>query len=380
VTPIAAAVLGAVFGLLAGAAVVVAIVRRPVPTEVRPAMHHDEVDDVIGMLRSAVAMVGDEDDVVVANDAATRLGLVRGPRLALPAVLELVRGARRDGDEASVDLDQPGRPGVPGVRMAVRALPLDGGRVFVVADDRTPALRAAESSRDFMANATHELKTPIGAISLLAEAVEGAASDPEAVTRFAGRIGAESRRLTDLVQQIITLSRLQGRPALASAEGLPVGRVVEDALQRCRPLAEGRGVSLTTSGEPGLWVFGDAAQLATAVENLVQNAIIYSEEKARVAVTTRGTDADGERWVEIAVSDNGIGIAPENAKRVFERFYRVDYARSRESGGTGLGLSIVAEIAAGHGGTVGVWSSPGAGSTFTLRLPAATDTEEGDAA
>lgn len=381
-TPIAAAVLGAVFGLLVGAAVVVAIVRRPAPTLERPVVHRDEVDDVIGMLRSAVAIVGSEDEVVAANDAATRLGLVRGPRIALPAVLDLVRAGRRDGEDASLDLDQPGRPGVPGVRMAVRVLPLDGGRVFVVADDRTPALRAAESSRDFMANATHELKTPIGAISLLAEAVEDAAGDPEAVTRFAGRIGTESRRLTDLVGQIITLSRLQGRPALASAEPLPIDDVVSDALQRCRPLAEGRGVSLTTSGERDLWVFGDAEQLTTALLNLIQNAINYSDPKARVAVTTRSVDADGEGWVEVAVSDNGIGIAPEDTKRIFERFFRVDYARSRESGGTGLGLSIVQEIAAGHGGTVSVWSRLGAGSTFTLRLPAAipdaqdTDTQE----
>ena len=378
-TPIAAAVLGAVFGLLVGAAVVVAIVRRPAPTLERPVVHRDEVDDVIGMLRSAVAIVGSEDEVVAANDAATRLGLVRGPRIALPAVLELVRAGRRDGEDASLDLDQPGRPGVPGVRMAVRVLPLDGGRVFVVADDRTPALRAAVSSRDFMANATHELKTPVGAITLLAEATEQAADDPEAVERFAGKIQREAARLTQLVTQIVQLSRVQGTQ-LATVALVDIDDVVATALERSSELAEQRHVNLTTSGTKGLLVRGSRDQLITALVNLLHNAIHYSDIKARVVITTRLTPSpDGDR-VTVAVSDNGIGIGEEDQLRIFERFYRVDFARSRQTGGTGLGLSIVSEIVEAHGGAISLWSRVGSGSTFTLELPAAPDLEEDEEA
>lgn len=380
VSPVVAAILGALAGLLVGAAVMVAVVRgRAAPVEALKPVENDEVSRVISALRSGVAVVGEHDELLAHNAPAETLGLVRGTRIAVPAVLELVRTCRRDEEDGAANLEQARAAGRPAVQLAVRVLPLDAGRVFVVADDRAEALRVHESSRDFMTNATHELKTPIGAISLLAEALSDSPDDPDAVTRFAGKIQQESGRLGALVQQIITLSRLQHRPALGNAHEVPVDMVVADALQRCQHLASGRSVSLTASGAGGLWVRGDAAQLTTACENLIQNAINYSDPKARVVVTKRAAEDTGGRWVEIAVSDNGIGIAPAEQERIFERFYRVDYARSRETGGTGLGLSIVSEIAEGHGGSVEVWSQPGSGSTFTLRLPAvAPDDPEGE--
>ena len=221
-----------------------------------------------------------------------------------------------------------------------------------------------------MANVSHELKTPIGAIALLAEAVEEAADDPEAVRRFAGRMGVESARLIDLVTQIIELSRLQADDPLADPEEVDVDEVLADAVDRCRVDAEQHGVTLAVAGTQGTRVLGSSRQLGVAVGNLVENAVVYSGRGARVVVAAHVQSHSDDDYVEITVSDNGIGIAPHEVDRIFERFYRVDYARSRANGGTGLGLAIVKHIAATHGGDVSVWSQLGAGSTFTITIPA----------
>lgn len=370
VSPLVAAVLGALGGLLVGALVVALAVRSRIPERPQaPELPPAEIQDIVEALRSGACVIGKNDELVSANDAARALGLVRGTRLAIPEVHELVRQVRLDGELVAVNLDQKRGRGRPVLQLAVRIVPLGGGRTFIVADDRAPALRVQASSRDFMANATHELKTPIGAISLLAEAVEGAADDAQAVGRFAGKIRAEADRLGLLVSQFIMLSRLQGLDPMAAAQPVDVDTVVERSLERCRHLATGHEVKLASSGTPDLWINGDAEQLEAAVTNLVQNAINYSRRLGHVVVSTRTEqDADGD-LVAIAVSDNGIGIAAEEQSRIFERFYRVDFARSRETGGTGLGLSIVKEIAEAHGGEIAVWSQPGSGSTFTLRFP-----------
>ena len=329
---------------------------------------------VLDALRAGGVLVGDQDEILGANTAAADLGLVRGDRVAIPALLELVREVRRDGETAAVNLDQT-RSGRTGQRLAVRVVRLDDGVVLVVADDRAAALRVEASARDFMANATHELKTPIGAITLLSEAAEQAADDPEAVRRFTGRIQGESARLTKLVTQIVQLSHVQGTQ-LATLSMVDIDEVVATALDRSRHLAEQRSVSLTTSGARGLSIRGSRDQLITALVNLLHNAIHYSDTKARVVVTTRLVPSpDGDK-IAIGVSDNGIGISEEDQRRVFERFYRVDFARSRQTGGTGLGLSIVNEIVEAHGGSITLWSRVGSGSTFTMELPAAPDLEE----
>jgi two-component system sensor histidine kinase SenX3 len=205
---------------------------------------------------------------------------------------------------------------------------------------------------------------------LLAEAVEDAADDPAAVRKFAGRMGIESARLTDLVGQIIELSRLQADDPLADPEIVDIDDVLVDAVERRRMDAERHRITLTVAGTAGTRVLGSARQLGVAVGNLVENAMVYSDPGARVAVATHVQSRSDDDYVEITVSDNGIGIPAAELDRIFERFYRVDYARSRANGGTGLGLAIVKHIAAIHGGDVTVWSQVGQGSTFTIRIPA----------
>jgi two-component system sensor histidine kinase SenX3 len=230
--------------------------------------------------------------------------------------------------------------------------------------------------RDFVANVSHELKTPVGALTLLAEAVQDAADDPEAVQRFAHRMQREGARLGRLVQELIELSRLQGAEPLPGSIVVEVDNVVQEAVDRSRLLAEQSGITVVDRTEPGLKVRGNETQLTTALSNLVDNAIAYSPQRTRVGVTARAvTGTDGTNWVEIAVTDQGIGIAESELDRVFERFYRVDQARSRATGGTGLGLAIVKHIATNHGGGVSVWSLQGSGSTFTIRLPLAEQPE-----
>ena len=376
VSPALAALIGLVAGLFAGYLIAWAVLRRrPEPEVADPNIERGVILDA---LRAAGTVVGDADDILAANELATDMGLVRGNRVAIPALLDLVREVRRTGEMAAVNLDQTkaGRGLRSAQRLAVRVVRLDDGAVLVIGDDRGAALRVQASARDFMANATHELKTPVGAITLLAEAVEQAADDPDAVAHFSRKIQSESSRLSQLVTQIVQLSRLQGEP-VSNAELLYVDEIVGLALDRSRQLAEQRHVSLTRGGQGGLVVRGKREQLVTAVVNVVHNAITYSDEKARVVVTTREVEDGDDPKVAIAVTDNGIGIGTEDTKRIFERFYRVDYARSRQTGGTGLGLSIVAEIVEGHGGDVAVWSKLGSGSTFTVTLPAARN-EEGD--
>ncbi len=376
VTPALAALLGVVVGALFG--VVATYVLMRVRLAAPPPDPTPERQRVLDALRAGAVLVGDVDQIIATNTVATDVGLVRADRIAIPALLDLVREVRRTGETATVNLDQT-RSGRAGQRLAVRVVKLDDGVVLVIADDRAAALRVEASARDFRANATHELKTPVGAITLLAEATEQAADDPEAVERFAGKIQREAARLTQLVTQIVQLSRVQGTQ-LATVALVDIDDVVATALERSSELAEQRHVNLTTSGTKGLLVRGSRDQLITALVNLLHNAIHYSDIKARVVITTRLTPSpDGDR-VTVAVSDNGIGIGEEDQLRIFERFYRVDFARSRQTGGTGLGLSIVSEIVEAHGGAISLWSRVGSGSTFTLELPAAPDLEEDEEA
>jgi two-component system sensor histidine kinase SenX3 len=329
-------------------------------------------DALIVAIESGVAalFVGNEDDVLDATEPARTMGLARGSRVASPRMLELVRSVRRTGLADHATIERPGSTSALPANLAVAVAPLRDGVVVVLARDISEEHRIDLSRRDFVTNISHELKTPIGAIGLLSEAVEKASDDPEMVIRFATRMQRESARLAELVQQIITLSRLQSDDPLREARAIDVSVVVRRAVDRLASTARARKVSLTVSDkEPGD-VIGDGPQLIDAVANLIANAIAYSHEGARVAVTcARRTNGDDD-VIEIAVTDNGIGIAEADQERIFDRFFRVDPDRSRASGGTGLGLSIVQLVAEAHGGSVSVWSKVGSGSTFTLRLPA----------
>ena len=337
------------------------------------------VDTVLSVLRSCAIVLGEGDEVVKASSAAYAMGLVRGGTMAVEQMLSLARATRRDGEIRQIELEVP-RPG--GARSAeplavsVRVAPLGSRLVLVLVEDLTERRRIEAIRRDFVANVSHELKTPVGALSLLSEAVADASDDPEAVQRFAGRMQIEATRLASLVQEIIDLSRVQDDQLLVDPEPVPVDELIAEAIDRCRQPAAAKQILIAAGGTSGLYLHGNRGQLAAALGNLVENAVNYSPPRTRVAIATRRIssaavlgEADGE-LIEISVTDQGIGISEKDRERIFERFYRVDPARSRITGGTGLGLSIVKHVAASHRGTVAVWSVEGQGSTFTLRLPA----------
>jgi len=327
------------------------------------------VSAVLEALSSSAVVVGPQDEILAATTSARTQGLARGSRIAVPEIVDLVREVRREQVIRRVDLELVrGSRGATSY-LSVRVAPLGDDLVVVLADDQTSARRIEQTRRDFVANVSHELKTPIGAISLLAEAVEDAAEDPASVRKFASRMSVESARLGDLVNQIIDLSRLQADDPLTNPEEVDIDEVLSEAVDRCQVDAQQHGATLTVAGTTKCRVLGSARQLTVAICNLVENAVVYSDPGARVVVAAHRQARPDDDYVEITVSDNGIGIPPAELERIFERFYRVDYARSRANGGTGLGLAIVKHVAATHGGEVLVWSQPGRGSTFTIRIP-----------
>ena len=259
-------------------------------------------------------------------------------------------------------------------RLIVRSAPMSGGRILVLFEDSTAKLRLEEARRDFTANVSHELKTPVGSISLLSETIAKSADDPEAVRHFSAQLTKESRRLGILVQELIQLSRLQEGDAFRASELVSIDGVVAEAMDRMAVEAETRGVNLVTGGTKGLYVYGDRAMLTTAVRNLLDNAVRYSRPHGRVSIGVSTHDG----LVSLAVVDQGQGITSDQQERVFERFYRGDKARSRDTGGSGLGLSIVKHVVADHGGRMNLWSAPGQGSTFTILLPEANRPAHGE--
>jgi two-component system, OmpR family, sensor histidine kinase SenX3 len=395
----AAVVVGLVLGLALGA--VVRAIRRSragagaapgALEDRRPAIGSDQPIPLTGIGRKSLdslrvgVVVLDADDVpVLVNPSARAMGLLRagaapGQIAAHPIIRTIAGQVRRTGVRREVELDLPrGREGGPQDPLGVhlRAVGLGSGFVAVEAADVTEAHRVARVRRDFVANVSHELKTPIGALQLLAEALldateatdaapDDVSEDVLAARRFAERIQHESTRLGRLVNELLELTRLQGAEPLPVPEPVAVDWVVAEVVDRTRTAAAARRISMVVEGRRGLTVYGSDTQVATAVANLVENAIAYSAEDTQVVICTRG-DQD---YVEIAVTDQGIGIAPDEVDRIFERFYRSDRARSRATGGTGLGLAIVKHIATNHGGRVQVASTLGGGSTFTLRMPA----------
>jgi two-component system sensor histidine kinase SenX3 len=322
------------------------------------------VANVLSVLRSSALVVDDEDEVVKASAPALAFGLVRDQRLVPKELADLVAQVRRDGQIRETELTLPRSSGPPRM-VTARVAPLSSRYVLALVDDRTKERRVEAVRRDFVANVSHELKTPVGAIKLLAEAVGDASEDPEAVERFARRMLTESDRLSRMVQQIIELSRLQGDEPLEAPAVVDVDDVVKRSVDITVMDAANKHISVVTGGTPGLTVFGNEEQVSAAITNLVANAVAYSGADSTVLVSTKPY----EDMVEISVVDQGIGIPQDELDRIFERFYRVDPARHRSTGGTGLGLSIVKHVAATHGGDVRVWSLEGQGSTFTLSLP-----------
>jgi two-component system, OmpR family, sensor histidine kinase SenX3 len=333
---------------------------------------------LIDLMDPAVVLVGPDDAVLLANPSARALGILRGDRLLVPGLVEVARAVQLSGSRRA-DVALPGDlvgagprvVGVHGIRLSSGSV-IGPGPVALVLTDVTEARRVEAVRRDFVANVGHELKTPVGALALLAEAVQGAADDPETVQRFAAGVRHEADRLARLVRELIDLSRLQGAEPLPTLVPVAVGTVVAEAVDRTRAAAAAKDIQLAVAAQPGLVVRGVEAQLATALTNLLANAVVYSASGTTIAVGVRARSG----FAEIAVTDSGIGIPRSDRSRVFERFYRVDQSRASSTGGTGLGLAIVKHVASNHGGAVTVWSEEGLGSTFTLRIPLATDADQ----
>jgi len=326
--------------------------------------------EFIDLLRAvdAESIVLNSTDIVdYASEGIATFHLIKDERIANESLVRLVRAVRRSGVTQEATLELPRGPIGAGTHdLLVRVIPLgDVGQIAILIFDDSEMRRLDSIRRDFVANISHELKTPIGALSILSEAVLGASDDPEAITRFANRMQTEAKRLSDLVQEIINLSRLQDDDPLKRAGTFSIVESVKEAIDQSRLTSESRRTDIIFASDCESLVKGDQVQITMAIHNLVENAINYSPEGTRVAVAVKPNNG----LLEISVSDQGIGIPEKDLERIFERFYRVDPARSRLTGGTGLGLSIVKHIVTNHGGDIAVWSVEGAGSTFTIRLP-----------
>ncbi|MDY7541384.1 two-component sensor histidine kinase [Cryobacterium breve] len=329
----------------------------------------DGIDQVLDALDTAAVVLDPSNNVMKTSPAAVSMGMVWNRQIVHPELLELAGRVRRSGEPIAEDLILSRGPfGDASMRVRVRLATLGTRYVLLLAEDRTEAFRLDEVRRDFVANISHELKTPIAAVGLLAEALNQAADEPVQVRRFASRLTTESGRLTRLTQEIIELSRLQAQDSLTEPENLQIDDIVAAAVDQSRVVADAARITLAVGQPSGAVVTGDERLLVMAVHNLVANAVHYSAEGSRVGVGVRHHDG----VVEVTVTDQGVGIQEADLDRIFERFFRVDQARSRHTGGTGLGLSIVKHIVQIHGGDIRVWSQPGSGSTFTIRLPEAS--------
>ncbi len=390
-----------VFGMLAFSA---SERSRRQMVEVREPSLPEGSAEILSVVGKAFIVIDVVDGVVRASPGAYAFGLVRGHTVVHQELLDLAHRVRRDGVIEERDLllprvvlpgpdgaprttpaTDPGAPQAPAAPgnasgrapgnapgpgqgtlvIQVRVAPLGEDYILLLADDRTEIARTEAVRNDFVANVSHELKTPVGAISLLAEALESFPDDEATVRRFASRMITESARLAALVQDIIELSRLQSKDVAQAGADVDMNAVIAEAVDRTRLAAQSKNIAIVVGPAVPARVHGDAAQLVTALRNLIDNAVRYSPENTQVGIGLSVRDG----VVSVSVSDQGDGMSPADQERVFERFYRVDAARSRHTGGTGLGLSIVKHVVGNHGGEVTLWSAAKTGSTFTVRLP-----------
>ena len=321
--------------------------------------------EVLEALGTAAVVVSEVNQMVEATTVAETFGLQKDRPLVELELLNLVDWARKSKSSKTVEgaINVGGRAAK--VWVQATAAPIGSGSVILTLEDRTEARRLDETRRDFVANISHELKTPIGAIGLLAETLQGATDDSEAVMKFAASLQREAFRLGHIVQEIIELSRLQAATEVNNSLEFNLAELIADSLDRVRIVADAKAMKIVSDASQEVIATGSYEQVATAVTNLLENAVNYSDAGGQIGIALRKT----EDSAEIVVTDSGVGIALEDQARIFERFYRVDPSRSRETGGTGLGLAIVKHIALNHGGDISVFSKPGLGSTFTLTLP-----------
>jgi len=362
-------VLAALLGVLLGAAAVWIIslsIGRKKMRKVAERQAQDTVADLLDVLATAGLLLDSSNQVIRSTNGAEVLGLLNGRTLAQAELLDLVLEARVSGEPAEAEIELASGMQSASIWVRARAAELSDGNVLLTVADETESQRLEETRRDFVANISHELKTPIGAISLLSEALIDGAEDQALVKKFSADLFRESKRLASLVQDIIQLSRLQSADILKTALPVDLAGVIAEAVERNQVLAERKGIKISWKAPIGTSVLGDGEMLTIAVKNLIENAILYSDDEGgQVGVGLR----EDEGIAQISVTDTGVGIDTEHVERIFERFYRADPSRSRATGGTGLGLAIVKHVANNHRGDIQVFSRVGFGSTFTLKLP-----------
>ena len=361
-------ILGMLLGALLGGTTIYFLVKaKNKPEQQNPTSNSSRnlILKLIQSLPDIVIWVDGDNKIKYASEVALNLNIAREDKIQIEALETLISMARKI-DEPLIKKVKAKRPlGIAKLNLDTWVMRLERGEVLLWAQNNSVVSRVETMRRDFVANISHELKTPVGALSLLAEAIEESGKDSESIQKFAKRIGPETKRLTNVIRDIIDLSQVQSDDPLASANPIEVDKVINDAVDAVQLLADLNNVEIAQVNEPDVKIVGDEYQLVMAIRNLLTNAITFSPASSRITVGAKLKDG----VVEITVSDQGIGISLENQSRIFERFYRVDPARSRSTGGTGLGLAIVKHVCENHGGEVSVWSVPGQGSTFTMKFP-----------
>ena len=360
--------LGLLIGVILGGTIVYSLISaKSKPDQQNPSSNSSRnlLLKLIQSLPDIVIWVDGDNKIKYASEVALSLNIAREDKIQIDALETIILMARKI-DETLIRKVKAKRPlGIAKLNLDTWVMRLERGEVLLWAQNNSIVGRVETVRRDFVANISHELKTPVGALSLLAEAIEEAGKDSESVQKFAKRIGPETKRLTNVIQDIIDLSQVQSDDPLATANPVEVSRIINDSVDAIQLLADLHSVEIVQVSEPDVKIVGDEYQLVMAIRNLLTNAITFSPVNSRITV---GAKLKG-RVVEITVSDQGMGISLENQSRIFERFYRVDPARSRSTGGTGLGLAIVKHVCENHGGEVSVWSVQGQGSTFTMKFP-----------
>lgn len=360
--------LGLILGVLLGGSVVFFWQKKESFSPAKKINSQDSNNSFTKLIKSLpdiIIWVDGDNQIKYASEVALSLNIARDDKIQIDSLDAIISMARKI-DEPIMKKIKAKRPlGIARLNLDVWVMRLERGEVLLWAQNNSVVSRVETMRRDFVANISHELKTPVGALSLLAEAIEESGTDSESVQKFAKRIGPETKRLTNVIRDIIDLSQVQSDDPLASAKPVEVDRIINDAIDADQLFADLNSVEVDQVHAPGVKIVGDESQLVMAIRNLLTNAITFSPVNSRVTLGAKLKNG----VVEITVSDQGIGISLENQSRIFERFYRVDQARSRSTGGTGLGLAIVKHVCENHGGEVSVWSVPGQGSTFTLKFP-----------
>jgi len=361
-------ILGMLLGALLGGTTIYFLVtpkNKPEQQNLTSNSSRNLILKLIQSLPDIVIWVDGDNRIKYASEVALSLNIARDEKIQIDSLESLISTARKVDEPITKKIKAKRPLGIAKLNLDTWAMRLERGEVLLWAQNNSIVSRVETVRRDFVANISHELKTPVGALSLLAEAIEEAGKDSETIQKFAKRIGPETKRLTNVIRDIIDLSQVQSDDPLATASPVEVDRVINDAIDAVQLLADLHSIEIVQVKSPDVKIMGDEYQLVMAIRNLLSNAITFSPVNSRITVGAKLKDG----VVEIAVSDQGIGISLENQSRIFERFYRVDPARSRSTGGTGLGLAIVKHVCENHGGEVSVWSVQGQGSTFTMKFP-----------